>query len=231
MQAQPATSSSIKLRNLWAGAELRVALIASLTALLVLASLALPHRADAYPPDIPPKSQVQAELDAITVEDEGPRSGYSRSLFPHWSSQGNNCNTRELVLQRDGDDVTVGADCYPDSGSWYSQFDGETRTVPSQISIDHVVALAEAWDSGADTWSTSRRQAFANDLDGPQLIAVTAGVNSSKSDKDIGEWVPPLASKRCAFAKMVIHTKYRWDLSMDPAEKSAAQTHLNSCSF
>ncbi|GAB3159672.1 HNH endonuclease family protein [Myceligenerans halotolerans] len=222
MQAQPATSSSMNLR---------VALVAALTSLLVLASLALPNQAYAYPPDIPSKSQVQAELNAITVEAEGPRTGYSRDKFPHWSNQGNNCNTREVVLKRDGSNVVVGADCYPDSGSWYSQFDGQTRTVPSQISIDHVVALAEAWDSGANSWSTSRRQAFANDLDGPQLIAVTTEVNSSKGAKDIAEWVPPLSSKRCAFAKMVIHTKYRWDLSMDPAEKSAAQTYLNYCSY
>lgn len=231
MQAQPPTSSS---PNLWiplAGTRVRVALIAAFTALLVLASLALPSRAYAYPPDVPSKSQVQSELNAITVRAEGPRTGYSRDKFPHWISQGNNCNTREVVLKRDGSNVVVGSDCYPDSGSWYSQFDGQTRTVPSQISIDHVVALAEAWDSGANSWTTSRRQAFANDLSGPQLIAVTTEVNSSKSDKDIAQWVPPLSSKRCAFAKMVIHTKYRWGLTMDSAEKSAAQTHLNSCSY
>ncbi|MBE1877061.1 HNH endonuclease [Myceligenerans sp. TRM 65318] len=231
MQAQPATSSSTSLGNPLRGTHLRVALVAAATALLVLASLALPNRAYAYPPDIPSKSQVQSELNAITVRAEGPRTGYSRSLFPHWISQGNNCNTREVVLKRDGRNVVVGSDCYPDSGSWYSEFDGQTRTVPSQISIDHVVALAEAWDSGASSWSTSRRQAFANDLSGPQLIAVTTEVNSSKSDKDIAQWVPPLSSKRCAFAKMVIHTKYRWGLTMDSAEKSAAQTYLNQCSY
>lgn len=230
MQAQPAPSSSMNLAPL-AGARLRVALVAAFTALLVLASLALPNRAYAYPPDMPSKSQAQSELNAITVRAEGPRTGYSRTLFPHWSNQGNNCNTREVVLRRDGSNVTVGADCYPTSGSWYSEFDGQTRTVPSQISIDHVVALAEAWDSGASSWTTSRREAFANDLSGPQLIAVTTEVNSSKGDKDIAEWVPPLSSKRCAFAKMNIHTKYRWGLSMDPAEKSAAQTYLNQCSY
>jgi hypothetical protein len=230
MQAQPATSSSMHLAPL-TGNRLRVALVAAFTALLVLASLALPTRAYAYPPEMPSKAQAQAELNAITVQPEGPRTGYSRSLFPHWSNQGNNCNTRELVLRRDGTNVTVGADCYPTSGSWYSEFDGQTRTDPSRISIDHVVALAEAWDSGASSWTTSRRQAFANDLDGPQLIAITTEINSSKGDKDIAEWVPPLASKRCAFAKMNIRTKYRWGLTMDSAEKAAAQTYLNQCSW
>lgn len=231
MQVQPATPSSTSTTEPLPRTPVRAALVAAVTALLLLATLAPATPAHAYPPDMPSKSQVQSELNAITVEAEGPRTGYSRSLFPHWSSQGNNCNTREIVLRRDGTGVTVGSDCYPTSGSWYSEFDGQTRTVPSQISIDHVVALAEAWDSGADAWTTSRRQAFANDLDGPQLIALTTEVNSSKSDKDIAQWVPPLSSKRCAFAKMVIHTKYRWDLSMDPAEKSAAQTYLNYCSY
>ncbi|MBO0609472.1 HNH endonuclease [Myceligenerans salitolerans] len=231
MQAQPATTSSSDTTTQPGPRRLRTALVAASAALLVLAALTVPGTAHAYPPDMPSKSQVQSELNAITVRAEGPRTGYSRSLFPHWTSQGGNCNTREAVLRRDGRNVTVGTDCYPTSGSWYSEFDGQTRTVPSQISVDHVVALAEAWDSGASSWSTSRRQAFANDLSGPQLIAVTTEVNSSKSDKDIAEWVPPLSSKRCAFAKMVIHTKYRWDLSMDPAEKSAAQTYLNYCSY
>lgn len=91
------------------------------------------------------------------------------------------------MLKRDGDGVVVGNDCYPTSGSWYSEFDGETRTSPSDISIDHVVALSEAWHSGASGWTTDRRRAFANDLTGPQLIAVTAEVNISKSGHDPAE--------------------------------------------
>ena len=71
------------------------------------------------------------------------------------------------------------------------------------------MALAEAWYPGVSTWTTSRRQSFANDLTSPQLIAVTtAEVNTFKGDKDPAEWVPPLASKRCAYSKMWIHTKY-----------------------
>lgn len=208
-------------------------LIASVTALALVALLTVvyPQPAGAYPPDIPSKATVQSELNALTVQAEGSSAGYSRDLFPHWISQGNNCNTREVVLQRDGSNVQVGSDCYPTSGSWYSEYDGVTRTVASQISIDHVVALAEAWRSGASSWTTSRRQSFANDLTGPQLIAVTTEVNSSKSDHDPAEWVPPLASKRCAYSKMWIHTKYRWGLTVDSAEKTALQGLLNTCSY
>ncbi|GGM35151.1 HNH endonuclease family protein [Promicromonospora citrea] len=199
-------------------------------ALLALLVLVQAPAAAAYPPDLPSKAVAQAELDALPVRAEGASAPYDRDLFPHWITV-DGCTTRETVLQRDGDGVEVGSDCYPTTGSWYSEYDGETRTAPADIAIDHVVALAEAWYSGASEWTTARRQDFANDLTGPQLIAVTAEVNSSKSDKDPAEWVPPLASKRCAYAKMWIHTKARWDLTVDSAEKSALQPLLDGCSY
>jgi hypothetical protein len=207
-------------------------LTASITALALVALLTVvfPQPADAYPPGLPTKAVAQSELDALTVRAEGASAPYDRDLFPHWITV-DGCSTRETVLKRDGDDVVVGSDCYPTSGSWYSEFDGETRTTPSDISIDHIVALSEAWHSGASEWTTDRRQDFANDLTGPQLIAVTAEVNISKSDHDPAEWVPPLANKRCAYAKMWIHTKATWDLSVDSAEKAALQPLLDTCSF
>lgn len=207
-------------------------LVASIVtlALVALLTTALPQPAGAYPPDLPSKAVAQAELDGLTVRAESAPGPYDRDLFPHWTSV-DGCTTRETVLQRDGDGVEVGSDCYPTSGTWYSEYDGETRTSPADLHIDHVVALSEAWDSGAGEWTTDRREDFANDLTGPQLIAVTAEVNISKSDHDPAEWVPPLASKRCAYAKMWIHTKARWDLSVDSAEKSALQPLLDTCSY
>ena len=207
-------------------------LIASVAVLALVALLLVvrPQVAGAYPPDLPSKAVAQSELDALTVRAEGASAPYDRDLFPHWITV-NGCTTRETVLQRDGDGVEVGSDCYPTSGSWYSEWDGETRTAPADIDIDHVVALSEAWHSGASEWTTDRRRDFANDLTGPQLIAVTSEVNVSKSDKDPAEWVPPLSSKHCAYAKMWIHTKARWDLSVDSAEKTALQPLLDTCSF
>lgn len=204
------------------------ALVAALAAFLLVALTGTPSQA--YPPDVPGKAQVQSELNALTVAAEGSMTGYSRDLFPHWTTV-NSCSTRETVLKRDGSNVTVGSDCYPTSGSWYSQYDGVTRTSPSDISIDHVVALAEAWRSGASSWTTSRRQSFANDLTGPQLIAVTTEINSSKGDRDPSTWKPPLTSKWCAYSKFWIHTKYRWGLTLQQSEKTALQSMLNGCSF
>jgi Protein of unknown function (DUF1524) len=205
-----------------------IAMVAAL-ALVALLMVTQPQRAAAYPPDVPSKAVAQSELDALTVQDEGASAPYDRDLFPHWITV-DGCTTRETVLQRDGDGVEVGSDCYPTSGSWYSEWDGETRTAPSDLDIDHVVALSEAWDSGASEWTTDQRQDFANDLTGPQLIAVTAESNRSKSDNDPAEWVPPLTSSHCAYAKMWIHTKARWDLTVDSAEKDALQPLLDTCS-
>ena len=140
------------------------------------------------------------------------------------------CNTRETVLKRDGMSVVTDSSCAATSGRWYSPYDGATWTAASDVDIDHVVPLAEAWRSGASGWTTSRRQSFANDLTRPQLIAVTDNVNQSKGDQDPSTWQPPLSSYRCTYSKMWITVKYNWGLSLQSSEKTALQTMLNTCS-
>lgn len=193
-------------------------------------SLTLASPAAATPPNIPSKSTAQAELNALTVASEGSMSGYSRDLFPHWITISGSCNTRETVLKRDGTNVIVNGSCYPTAGSWYSPYDGATWTDPSDVDIDHIVPLAEAWRSGANSWTTSTRQSFANDLTRPALIAVTDNVNQAKGDQDPATWQPPLSSYRCTYSKMWIRTKYHWSLKLQSAEKSALQSMLNTCS-
>ncbi len=196
----------------------------------VAAPLALASPATATPPDIPSKATAQSELNVLTVAAEGSMTGYSRSLFPHWVIISGTCDTRETVLKRDGSGVTVNSSCYPVSGSWYSPYDGATWTNPSDVDIDHIVPLAEAWRSGASSWTTSRRQSFANDLSHPQLIAVTDNVNQAKGDQDPSTWQPPRTAYRCTYAKMWIRTKYVWSLRLQSSEKSALQSMLNTCS-
>jgi hypothetical protein len=186
--------------------------------------------AAATPPNIPSKATAQAELNALTVAAEGSTIGYSRDKFPHWITISGTCNTRETVLKRDGSGVVVDGSCYPTSGSWYSPYDGATWYHPADVDIDHVVPLAEAWRSGANTWTTSKRQSFANDLSYPQLIAITDNVNSSKGDQDPAAWQPPLSSYRCTYSKMWIRSKYHWGLKLQSSEKSALQSMLNTCS-
>ncbi len=145
--------------------------------------LGLTGSASAIPPDIPSAATARTELAGLTVAPDGSMDGYDRDKFPHWHTIEGSCNTREMVLQRDGEGVEVGTDCAPTSGSWTSPYDGDTWTAPADVDIDHMVPLAAAWRSGASGWTTAQREAFANDLGSPQLWAVTDNVNQEKGDK------------------------------------------------
>jgi len=166
-------------------------------------------------------NDAKSVLASIKVENEY-KSGYRRSLFVHWSDlDGNGCDTREEVLKRDSisKPQVDPYRCYVVAGDWYSKYDGKTLSDRSDVDIDHVVALKEAWDSGAWAWSMSQRQAFANDLtDRRTLIAVGDRVNVSKSDKDPSNWMPPLKSYWCTYLGDWISVKARWGLSMDQSE-------------
>ncbi|MBB2949213.1 hypothetical protein FB565_009018, partial [Actinoplanes lutulentus] len=173
---------------------------------------------------------AQTYLNALTVGAEANASTYDRDLFPHWITISGTCNTRETVLKRDGSNVVTSSACAATSGSWFSPYDGATWTAASDVDIDHVVPLAEAWRSGASAWTTAKRQLFANDLTRPQLIAVTDNVNQSKSDQDPSTWQPSVTSYRCTYARMWIAVKYYWALKLQSTEKTALQTMLNTCS-
>jgi hypothetical protein len=185
--------------------------------------------AGATPPNIPSPSTAVSRLGELTVAAESHHSTYDRDLFPHWITITGSCNTREQVLKRDGSGVVVGSNCAPTSGSWYSPYDGATWTAASDVDIDHMVPLAEAWSSGAWAWTTPQRQTYANDLGGPELWAVTDNVNQSKSDQDPATWQPPLSSFRCTYARAWIQAKWYYDLTVDSAEKSALTTMLATC--
>ena len=208
-------------------------LLTAVIALLLVVAVTLVGAppAGALPPGTPSKSTAQSELNSLTVRSQESMTGYSRDKFPHWNTISGSCNTRETVLKRDADSITVGSDCYPTSGRWYSYYDGAVWYEASDLDIDHIVPLAEAWRSGARHWTTSERQSFANDLNGPQLIAVTDNVNQSKGDQDPSTWQPSRSGARCAYSKWWIHTKYRWGLHVQSSEKSALQSMLNSCSY
>ncbi|MGW4382269.1 HNH endonuclease family protein [Kitasatospora sp. NPDC004531] len=163
---------------------------------------------------------------AVKAED---RTGYNRDLFPTWITISGTCNTRETVLKRDGSNVVTDANCAATSGTWVSAYDGVTITAASGLDIDHIVPLAEAWDSGASAWTTAQRQAFANDVTRPQLLAVSASSNRSKGDKDPAEWLPAVTSYRCTYVRAWVQVKYYYNLSVDSAEKTALGTILAGC--
>ncbi len=124
----------------------------------------------------------------------------------------------------------VGAGCSLTGGRWVSLYDGLSFTDPADLQIDHVVALAEAWDSGASAWSPAEREDYANDLGEPwPLIAVSAASNQSKSDSDPADWLPPAPAAECPFLSAWIATKARWNLAVDPREHDALVREIADC--
>ncbi|MGP2441378.1 HNH endonuclease family protein [Streptomyces sp. JW3] len=205
-----------------------LSILAALTG--VMASVALfngPTASAALPTPVS-AATARTYLASLTVATEN-RTGYDRDLFPHWITQSGTCNTRETVLKRDGSNVVTDSACASTSGSWYSVYDGATWTAASDVDIDHLVPLAEAWDSGASGWTTARRQSFANDLTRPQLIAVTDNVNQAKGDQDPATWMPSRTAYHCTYLRAWVQVKYYYGLSVDSAEKSALTSGLASC--
>lgn len=206
---------------------LSTALTALPLAGVLLAGLSTP--ASAVPPGIPDPQQARGELDQLAVAPDGPMDGYDRTKFPHWDEGPGGCNTRESVLKRDGQDVRTGSDCYPTSGTWISAYDGGRWTKASKLDIDHVVPLAAAWRTGAARWSQQQREAFANDLSSPQLLAVTDTVNQAKGDQSPDRWMPPKADFACTYASMWIASKHKWQLTVTAPEKEALGRALGTC--
>ena len=203
---------------------------AALLTLLVSATLAAPAPVDAATSAAKAcktnntKLGLLTALDCVAVAEEHI-GGYKRSLFKHWiDANGNGKDTRAEVLIAEslvpvrftstGKTVST--------GKWLSLYDGETWTKASDVDIDHVVALAEAWRSGAWKWSSSRRQSYANDLGVAwTLRAVTDNVNQEKSDDDPTYWLPPLESANCVYLTEWVAVKIRWKLSVDAEERQS----------
>lgn len=174
------------------------------------------------------RTTVTALLDTLVVAPESNAS-YDRSAFRHWITT-DGCSTREWVLIRQAV-AGVREDCVVVGGRWFSRYDGQSTSMPSGFDIDHMVPLAEAWGSGAASWTAQRRQDYANDLAyRPALIAVTASSNRSKGDRDPAEWLPPSKSYWCKYLRQWVGVKYRWGLAVDATEKTAIADGLRGCS-
>jgi Protein of unknown function (DUF1524) len=170
---------------------------------------------------------VHVQLAALHVENPHPVGKYARAKFGDgWASQGHGCDTRETVLRNQGLGVRTDTQCRAISGSWRSPYDDKVWTRASDVDIDHVVPLGEAWASGAWAWSPDQRVAFANDLTDPQLIAVTDNLNQEKSDKRPDQWKPPLTSYWHTYASNWITVKAKFGLTITAPEKSALELML-----
>lgn len=147
-------------------------------------------------------------------------SGYSRTAFRLWDDADHDCrNTRAEVLLAESRTRTTGG-CTIRTGRWYSSYDGRFYTVAHDLDIDHLVPLEEAWASGARSWSSARREAYANDLGDPRtLVAVSLHENRSKGDRDPAHWLP--AHGACSYVAHWVAVKLRWGLTVDGTERTA----------
>ncbi|MGV9703889.1 HNH endonuclease family protein [Streptomyces sp. NPDC003483] len=174
---------------------------------------------------------LAAAVDLLPAAAES-RDGYQRTAFKHWvDADRDTCNTRaEVLIAESRIPATVEVGCKVTAGEWYSYYDGVTVTAPGGLDIDHMVPLAEAWDSGASAWTAARREAYANDLDADRsLVAVTARTNRSKADQDPADWLPPLADARCTYTADWVATKLRLQLTVDDRERAALAGLAEGC--
>ena len=169
------------------------------------------------------ENTLLTQLESLRIEPEYEATPYDRSEFPHWDDEdGDGMNTRLEILSLEK----------VDNIGWYSRWDGEWYAGEGGLSaprfdIDHIVSLKEAWRSGADEWSVSDRDTFADDM--LNLTAVTASSNRSKGAKDAAEWLPSEASGKCYLSIRVIQVKSKWNLSVDQDEYTALKELAESC--
>jgi hypothetical protein len=204
------------------------AVLRCLAAALVVLSATVSSPAHAAEPL--PLSEAVAQLPLRTES----RDGYSRDKFRHWNAgddPADGCNTRaEVLIHEAVTPPAVGSGCRLTGGAWESYYDDTVVTSASGLDIDHMVPLAEAWDSGASTWTPQRRERYANDQGAEEsLVAVTARSNRSKADQDPAEWLPPAADAHCRYVAEWVGTKLRWGLTADEPEKAALQSVATAC--
>lgn len=175
------------------------------------------------------KPRLRKLVRRLPVRDEVHR-GYDRDRFNHWIDADRDCfDTRaEVLLKETRSRARWNSYCTVKTGKWYSYYDGRTWTRASDVDVDHLVPLAEAWDSGARNWGSWKRKKFANDLREPRaLVAVTDNVNQSKSDRDPAEWMPSRA--KCRYIRQWVAVKHRWRLNVDRTEKRALKNRASNC--
>ena len=179
-----------------------------------------------------------AVLETLAVKGRAPKTGYERSQFgPTWSDvDRNGCDTRNDILYRDLTSKTFKSgtqNCVVLTGILSDPYSGEkisfVRGVGSSmdVQIDHVVALSNAWQTGAFKLSYDKRLAFANDP--MNLLAVKGRLNSQKGDGDAATWLPPRRDIRCAYVAQQIVVKAKYKLWVTSAEKAAMVALLAKC--
>lgn len=177
-------------------------------------------------------------LSRVDIKGRAPKTGYSRDMFGRgWATIGG-CDTRNRILQRDLIDLIYvnepsGIRCKVASGVLSDPYTGTTmqfvrgKDTSDDIQIDHVVALSDAWQKGAQQLSPVSREQLANDP--MNLLAVNGQANQDKGDSDAASWLPPNKSYRCAYVARQIAVKIKYKLWMTRSEYEAINNVLKTC--
>jgi hypothetical protein len=206
--------------------------IATVIAALLVGVAPTPAQADVAP------ELAITTLESLPVKGRAPKTGYTRAQFgPTWADvDRNGCDTRNDMLRRDLTEIIYRAktrNCVVESGNLVDRYSGEVinfkrgNISSMEVQIDHVVALSNAWQTGAFKLDALQRRALANDP--LNLFAFKGRLNSQKRDGDAATWLPPLKSFRCTYVSHQIAVKAKYSLWVTPPEKAAMRRILSTC--
>lgn len=178
-------------------------------------------------------SEAIAALEELEVKGRAPKTGYSREQFGDgWASE-NGCDTRNIILHRDLSEVEVNAECQVEKGVLNDPYTGRVIQfqrgggTSADVQIDHVVALSDAWQKGAQQLSYERRVELANDP--LELLAADGPSNQQKGASDAATWLPAHKPFRCQYVARQIAVKKKYNLWVTQAEKEAIARVLGTC--
>lgn len=185
---------------------------------------------DATPVVVEPSGSAAKTLQTLAVKGRAPKTNYSRSQFGSGWSTTSGCDTRNIILHRDLQNPVVDDKCTVISGTLNDPYTGiiiNFTKGSSDIQIDHVVALSDAWQTGAQAFTRAQRVQLANDP--LELLAVQGMANQQKSDGDAATWLPSNKDFRCEYVARQIAVKQKYDLWVTSAEKQAILDVLSTC--
>ncbi|MDB5168400.1 MAG: uncharacterized protein JWO55_658 [Candidatus Saccharibacteria bacterium] len=218
-----------------------VAIIVFIIAAVIIASHPNLQQPTVSPPKAPTSTiTTEASGDAaetlykLAVKGRAPKTGYERAQFGDGWEMQQGCDVRNIILHRDLINVQTDVDgCKIISGQLNDPYTGKQvaflrgKTTSDDVQIDHVIALSNAWQTGAQALTAEQRQAFANDP--LELLAVDGPTNQQKSDGDAATWLPPNKAFRCQYVARQIAVKAKYQLWVTAAEKDAMMRVLHAC--
>ena len=172
-------------------------------------------------------------LELLEVKGRAPKTGYERTEFYNSWPTVDGCNLRQRIIRREFGETAVLDGCTVISGEYDEPYTGEHKVFKSKeeiskgVQIDHVVALSDAWQKGAQYFSKETRYALATDP--LNLIAVDSSANQGKSDGDAATWLPKNKKFRCQYVARQVSVKYKYELWVTEAEKEAIYNILLTC--